>query len=72
MTIDELAIEYQQQYKSLCAKIEGLRPLLYVYAGEDLVILRRKLKIYYNMASECKCIYTILSSYYDEKENEND
>lgn len=66
MTIDKLASEYSRQYKSLCAKIEGLRPLLYVYKGEDLVILRRKLKIYYSMASECKCISSILGSYYDE------
>ena len=70
MTIDELAEEYSQQYKNLCAKIEGLRPLLYVYKGEDLVILRRKLKIYYGMASECKCISSILKSYYDEEDND--
>lgn len=69
MTIDELAAEYEQQYKALRAKIEGLRPLLYVYSGNDLVVLRRKLKIYYNMASECKCISSILGSYYDKEDS---
>ena len=47
MNIDELAYEYDKQYKVLCAKVDGLKPLLSVYRGEDLVRLRRKIKIYY-------------------------
>lgn len=72
MTIDELSREYDSQYKIICAKIEGLKPLLYVYSGEDLLILRRKIKIYYDMACECKRVSALLTGYYDEEENEND
>ncbi len=39
MTIDRLAKEYDHQYNVLNAKIDGLRPLLYVYTGEDLYLL---------------------------------
>lgn len=69
MTIDRLAKEYDNQYNILNAKIEGLRPLLYVYTGEDLYLLRRRLKVYYDMASECKRISAMLTHYYDEEEN---
>ena len=31
ISINELADEYENQYKLLCTKIEGLRPLLCVY-----------------------------------------
>lgn len=66
MTIDELAAEYELQYKSLCAKIDGLKPLLCVYSGEDLLLLRRKIKIYYDMACDCKRIASLLNGYYEE------
>ncbi len=66
MTIEKLAEEYMNQYKILSAKIDGLRPLLYVYTGEDLYLLRKRLKIYYDMAFECKRTAEILTSYYDE------
>lgn len=68
MTIDELARDYERQYQVLSAKLDGLNPLLYVYRGEDLLLLRRKIKTYYDMACECKRIYILLSHYYDEKE----
>ena len=51
MDITQLAEEYENQYRVLNAKIQGLRPLLCVYRGEDLVLLRKKIKIYYDMAS---------------------
>ena len=63
MDIDELAKEYDKQYKVLCAKVDGLKPLLSVYRGEDLFKLRRKMRIYYDMACECRkvslhlCVY---------------
>lgn len=69
MTIDHLAREYEQQYKILCAKVDGLRPLLCVYSGEDLLLLRRKMRIYYDMACECKRIWNLLSGYYEEEDN---
>lgn len=68
MSIDELAREYEKQYKIINAKMDGLKPLLCVYSGQDLLLLRRKIKIYYDMACECKRIYTLLSCYYDEEE----
>ena len=71
MTIERLAKEYDHQYDVLNAKIEGLRPLLYVYTGEDLYLLRRRLKVYYDMATECKRISAMLTHYYDEDEEEN-
>lgn len=61
MTVEELAREYEGQYISLCAKMDGLRPLLYVYSGKDLTILRKRIKIYYDMACECKRISSLLS-----------
>lgn len=68
MTVTQLAEEYNNQYRILNAKITGLRPLLCVYKGEDLVRLRRKIKIYYDMASQCKVIATMLSEYYTGEE----
>lgn len=70
MTINELAAEYEQQYNVLNAKMDGLRPLLYIYTGEDLYLLRRKIKIYYEMACECKRTWALLTHYYDEDEND--
>ncbi|MCH5316518.1 MAG: hypothetical protein J1E05_00955 [Eubacterium sp.] len=64
MTIEELAEEYRGQYEVLSAKIDGLRPLLYVYTGEDLYLLRKRIKIYYDMAYECKRISKMLTDYY--------
>ncbi|MDD6619505.1 MAG: hypothetical protein PUE75_00245 [Eubacteriales bacterium] len=68
MNIDELAREYEGQYRVLCAKLDGLKPLLCVYRGNDLVLLRKRIKIYYDMACECKRISNLLSCYYDEEE----
>lgn len=66
MKITELANEYEHQYDVLNAKIAGLRPLLCVYKGEDLYLLRRKIKTYYDMASQCKVISNMLTNYYEE------
>lgn len=70
MTITELAREYEKQYDILNAKMDGLRPLLRVYTGEDLYRLRRKIKTYYDMACECKQVSTILNHYYDEEDDD--
>ena len=52
----------------LCAKVDGLKPLLIVYRGEDLFKLRRKMRIYYDMACECRKVYFMLTDYYREEE----
>lgn len=68
MTINELAQEYEQQYNVLSAKLDGLRPLLSVYRGNELYLLRKKIKIYYDMACECKRTASLLYGYYEEDE----
>lgn len=70
MNIVELAREYEGQYNVLCAKLDGLKPLLCVYHGQDLMLLRRKMKIYYDMACECKNTFILLSEYYDDLEED--
>ncbi len=65
MEIDKLADEYQQQAGILFAKVDGLRPLLRVYTGEDLFQLQRKIAAYYDMATDCRRISVILREYYD-------
>ena len=66
MTIDELALEYERQYSVLSAKLDALRPLLCVYTGEDLYLLRKRIRIYYDMACECKRTASLLDGYYEE------
>lgn len=66
MELEELAKEYEKQYKILTAKVEGLKPLLCIYSGEDKLLLRKKIKTYYDMALECKQIFNLLTSYYEE------
>ncbi len=69
MTIDELAREYEAQYNILSAKMDALRPLLCVYRGKELYLLRRKIRIYYDMACECKRTASLLNAYYEEDES---
>ena len=66
MSIDELAREYERQYNVLVAKMDALRPLLCVYQGKELYLLRKRLRIYYDMACECKNTASLLSAYYEE------
>lgn len=68
MTINELAHEYEQQYKILSARLDAMKPLLNVYRGNDLVLLRRKIRIYYDMACEYKRTASMLFGYYDEED----
>ena len=66
MTINELANEYTQQYNVLCAKMDALKPLLCVYTGKELYLLRKRIRIYYDMACECKRTASLLFGYYKE------
>ena len=65
MNIDELSVEYERQYEILSRKIDALTPLLYIYSGENLLLLRKRIKVYYDMACECKRISSLLSRYYE-------
>ena len=66
MTIDELAREYEAQYRVLSAKVDGLKPLLCIYSGKKLYLLRKKIKTYSDMACECRLIASMLGGYYNE------
>ncbi len=66
MTIDELACEYEQQYNVLNAKMDALKPLLCIYRGQDLYLLRKRIRVYYDMACECKRTALMLRGYYEE------
>ena len=63
---EELAREYEQQYDRLNAKMDALKPLLCVYRGQDLYLLRKRIRIYYDMACECKRTASLLNGYYEE------
>lgn len=71
MTIYELAREYEQQYNALNTKMDALKPLLCVYKGQDLYLLRRRMKIYYDMACECRRTASLLNGYYEEENNDD-
>ena len=60
--------ENEGQHKILQNKIKGLKPLLCIYSGEDLLLLRKRISVYYDMACECKRISALLSRYYNEEE----
>lgn len=66
MTIEELAKEYEQQADVLKRKIDGLCPMLMVYQGNDLLNLRKRIKILYDMYMDCKETADLLKGYYDE------
>lgn len=66
MTIDELAKEYEQQAEILNKKIYSLLPLLKVQQGKDLLNLRKRIKIFYDMYMECKKTAELLKGYYNE------
>lgn len=66
MTIEELAKEYEQQADILNKKIYSLLPLLKLYQGNDLLNLRKRIKIFYDMYMECKETANLLKGYYDE------
>ena len=68
MDIDELAKEYEKQYKVLCAKVDGLKPLLSGYRGADIFKPRGTIRVYYDMACECRKVYFMLTDYYGEEE----
>lgn len=62
MTIEELAIEYEIQHNILADKVEALKPLLQVYTGRDLLILRKKLNIYHDMATKCELLLNAVNA----------
>lgn len=70
MTVNELARKYEAQYRLAVCKADALTPLLCVYSGRKLEVLRRKIRFYYDMACECKEIAFMLKGFYPEDLNE--
>lgn len=66
MTIEELAREYEAQYTALAAKADALTMLLDFYQGKRLYELRKKIKMYNDMACECRYTASLLLKYYGE------
>lgn len=67
MTIEQLMEEYKQQAAILSDRIDGLRPLLYLYHGEDLCLLRKRIKAYTDMRDICLDISAQLKQCYKEE-----
>ena len=69
MTVEELAREYEAQYRLAVCKADALTPLLCIYRGRELELLRRRIRFYYDMACECERIAFMLEGFYPEDEN---
>lgn len=65
--IIQLIDKYEQQYRILNYKIDSLKPLLLIYKGDDLAILRKRIKLYYDIARECKEVASLLKNYSEDK-----
>ena len=63
MKIKALAEGYMEQYNNIMNRIKGLEPLLCIYSGEELSVLKRKINVYYSLAMECKKTAILLSEY---------
>lgn len=69
MTLKELAQTYREQDELLQVSIKRTRALLKVARGEELLQVRRKLLILYDMSRDMKQTAYILENYYgDESE----
>lgn len=74
MTNIELANEYEKQAEIIDSKIKGLTPLLMIYKGNDLYLLKKRIRIYQDMACECKKTAKLLKEFetYDIDEDIDD
>ena len=61
MTIYELAREYEAQYRQAVCMADALTPLLCVYSGRKLDLLRKRINYYYKTACECKNVAFMLN-----------
>ncbi len=70
MGLIELAKAYKADYETLERRIAELMEMQKTTKGENLYLLRKKIREYKEMARECKSIARWLESYYtDEKGN---
>ncbi len=66
MTLKELARTYREQDELLQVSIKRTRALLKVARGEELLRVRRKLLILYDMSRDMKQTAYILENYYGD------
>ena len=70
MTLKELGSTYREQDRLLQETIKKTRLLLKVATGEELLAVRRKLLILYDMSRDMREIASILENYYGDDKNE--
>lgn len=70
MTLKELGSTYREQDRLLQESIKRNRALLKVAKGEEILALRRKLLILYDMSRDMREIACILENYYGDERNE--
>ncbi|MBR5272084.1 MAG: hypothetical protein IKU25_01630 [Clostridia bacterium] len=68
MTLKELGRTYRDQDELLQVSIKRTRALLKVARGEELLKVRRKLLILYDMSRDMKYVAHLLENYYGDDE----
>lgn len=63
-TINELALEYFEQYEILTKRVNEMFEMLPNASGEEIFLLRKKIKVYNDMADEALKTYYKLKNYY--------
>lgn len=69
MTLKELGSTYREQDRLLQESIKKTRALLRVARGEELLAVRRKLLILYDMSRDMREIADVLENYYGDDSN---
>ena len=70
MTLKELGSTYREQDRLLQESIKRNRALLKVAKGEEILAIRRKLLILYDMSRDTREVACILENYYGDEQNE--
>ena len=68
MTLKELGRTYREQDELLQTSIKRMRALLKVAHGEELLNVRRKLLILYDMSRDLRYVAHVLENYYGDDE----
>ena len=68
MTLKELGSVYREEDEKLRDSIKKTRALLKLATGEELLNVRRKLLILYDMSRDMRYIAEVLENYYGDDE----
>ena len=64
MTAQEnLAVEYEQQYRDLMDKVQQMEDQLPILKGNNLISLKNKIRVYKDLAVEAKKTAELLSCF---------